>query len=204
MSRTVTAALISAMLMATAAMAEEAVPSADATVPAPAAIEPAAAPVPATVTPEPVPAVAAPAAASEAPVAESPAPVEAPPAVPAAAPVVHRIAPCEGGPYCVSTASHEEGRHVAPIRYSGSDAPAQQAMLRILSRTRDAQVVEVTPGYIRVEFHSAVMHFIDDLEMVFGNHQIQVRASRRVGLYDFGVNRSRVEDLRKAFEDIQP
>lgn len=129
------------------------------------------------------------------------------PAAPAAAmspSVVHRIAPCEGGPHCVSTESQEEGRHVAPIRYSGSDVPAQEAMLRILGGIGSAKVVEVSPGYIHAEFHSTIMRFVDDVEMVFGNHQIKLRSSSRIGYYDFGVNRDRVEALRKSFNDIQP
>lgn len=180
MYRTLSAALISGCLLATAAAAQDAATATAEAAPAPGTLE----------APAPSPSPSAPAApATEAAIA---------------APVVHRIAPCEGGPYCVSSTSYEEGRHIAPIRYGGSDAPAQQAMLRILSGMGEAKVVEVTPGYIHAVFPSLVPGLSDDLEMLFANHLIQVRSSRRTAVYDFGANRNRVEALRKAFEDIQP
>ncbi|TXH04563.1 MAG: DUF1499 domain-containing protein [Nevskiaceae bacterium] len=199
MYRTLSAALISGCLLATAAAAQDAATATAEAAPAPGTLEASA----------PSPSSAAPAVAPTPPALPDAAAAPAAPAAPAteaavAAPVVHRIAPCEGGPYCVSSTSYEEGRHIAPIRYGGSDAPAQQAMLRILSGMGEAKVVEVTPGYIHAAFPSLVPGLSDDLEMLFANHLIQVRSSRRTAVYDFGANRNRVEALRKAFEDIQP
>ena len=117
----------------------------------------------------------------------------------------HVIAPCDGGPHCVSSTSREEGRYAAPIRFNGSIAAAQAAMARIIGETKGGKVVEQTPGYLHAEFTSGVMHFVDDVEMLFGdNHLIQLRSSSRIGYYDFGANRDRVEALRKAFNQIQP
>lgn len=117
----------------------------------------------------------------------------------------HVIAACDGGPHCVSSTSREEGRYAAPIRFNGSAAAAQQAMARIIGTMKGGKVVTQEPGYLHAEFTSGIMRFTDDVEMVIGdNHRIQLRSSSRIGYYDFGVNRDRVEALRKAFGEIQP
>jgi uncharacterized protein (DUF1499 family) len=117
-----------------------------------------------------------------------------------------KLASCDGvGPHCVSSTSREAGRYVAPIRFSGSSAAAQQAMSKIVGGFVGAKIVEQSPGYIHAEFTSTLLRFVDDVELVFADSQpIQVRSSSRIGYYDFGANRARVEALRKAFGEVLP
>jgi Uncharacterized protein conserved in bacteria len=72
----------------------------------------------------------------------------------------------------------------------------------VLKAMDGASLVEVQPDYIHATFTSTIMRFVDDVEFQFpaGTHQIQVRSASRIGYYDFGVNRARVEKIRKAFE----
>ena len=62
-------------------------------------------------------------------------------------------------------------------------------------------MVVADENFLHVEFRSAVFGFVDDVEFLFddGNKVIHVRSASRVGYYDFGVNRRRVEELRKRF-----
>lgn len=60
-------------------------------------------------------------------------------------------------------------------------------------------VVTATDAYLHAECRSPILGFVDDLELSLRPReaQIQVRSASRVGYSDFGVNRRRVEDLRK-------
>lgn len=49
--------------------------------------------------------------------------------------------------------------------------------------------------------HSFLFRFRDDLECYFDAEEksIHLRSASRLGYYDFGVNRRRVDDIRKRF-----
>ena len=70
----------------------------------------------------------------------------------------------------------------------------REAVLR-LPRTR---IVSESDVYLHVECRSALLGFVDDLELHLReqNNLIAVRSASRRGYRDFGVNRKRVEQLR--------
>ncbi|MGH8460177.1 MAG: DUF1499 domain-containing protein [Stenotrophobium sp.] len=116
-----------------------------------------------------------------------------------------KLAFCESGPHCVSSETLNPARYIAPIIYNGSREAAQAAMVKIISGMNGAKIVTDEPGYIHAEFTTSIMHYVDDLEMVFPDEKtIQVRSSSRIGYYDYDTNRDRVEAIRKAFVAIQP
>jgi uncharacterized protein (DUF1499 family) len=53
--------------------------------------------------------------------------------------------------------------------------------------------------YLHVEFASAVFRFVDDVEFQMDEAQtlIHVRSAARVGYWDLGASRRRVEDVRR-------
>ena len=57
------------------------------------------------------------------------------------------------------------------------------------------------PGYLAVIFRSKVFGFVDEAEFAFDEKDgdINIRSEARIGLYDFGVNRSRLEKIREYF-----
>jgi uncharacterized protein (DUF1499 family) len=61
-----------------------------------------------------------------------------------------------------------------------------------------SHVVTEQEDYIHAEFASAVFGFVDDVEFIVdaAAHIIHVRSAARVGYFDLGVNRRRVEDIR--------
>jgi uncharacterized protein (DUF1499 family) len=110
-----------------------------------------------------------------------------------------RLAPCPGSPNCVSSQATDEQR-VEPLPYAGDAAPARARLLEVLNSMDRARVVQSTDDYVHVEFRSAVFGFVDDVEFYFSPPGIiQVRSASRIGYYDFGVNRERVETLRARF-----
>ena len=70
-------------------------------------------------------------------------------------------------------------------------------LLEILASEPRVRVVEQQERYLRAEFTSLVFRFVDDVEFLIGERQIDVRSASRIGHSDFGVNRKRIEHLRR-------
>jgi uncharacterized protein (DUF1499 family) len=62
-----------------------------------------------------------------------------------------------------------------------------------------ARIVEQRDDYLRVEFQTRVLKFTDDAEFWFdpAAGAIQVRSASRLGRGDLGVNRARIESIRR-------
>jgi uncharacterized protein (DUF1499 family) len=115
-----------------------------------------------------------------------------------------RLAPC-GGPHCVSSVDPDPERRVPPLVYTVSPSVAQKQLVAILKGMERTRVVANQHGYVRAEVESALLGFVDDVELLFGaGNRIDVRSSSRAGYYDFDVNRRRVEQIRAAFDRTQP
>jgi uncharacterized protein (DUF1499 family) len=88
-----------------------------------------------------------------------------------------------------------------PVRYQGSLEEAQERLLGVIRSFRQATVVQNDGIYLKVEFRSAIFSFVDDVEFEFDDaaKQIHFRSASRLGYYDFGVNRRRMESIRRQF-----
>jgi hypothetical protein len=94
---------------------------------------------------------------------------------------------------------------------SGSQGSAVASRLTerdVLARLRNiietmprTKIVQYTALYLRAEFKSAIFGFIDDVELLSGEEPgvIHIRSASRVGCWDLGVNRGRVERIREEF-----
>jgi len=103
------------------------------------------------------------------------------------------LAPCRRSPNCVSSQADPSDRehYVAPLKASMEDV---RTAVEALPRTR---VVLAHPNYLYAEFRSRLLGFVDDVEFFFDGAAVQVRSASRLGRRDFGVNRARIERLRK-------
>ena len=104
-----------------------------------------------------------------------------------------RLAPCKRTPNCVSSqADASDAEHyIAPLR--GTIEDVRRAVLS-LQRTR---IVRDEGNYLYAEFRSRLLGYVDDVEFFFDGTAIQVRSASRLGRRDFGVNRKRVEAIRR-------
>lgn len=109
---------------------------------------------------------------------------------------------CPDRPNCVSSMAENSRHHIPPIRYSSSKEAARTRLLDILYRLPRATVISAKPDYIHAVSETRMMRFKDDLEFLIDEDekQIQVRSAARTGYSDFGVNRRRVEKIRRLFE----
>ncbi len=60
------------------------------------------------------------------------------------------------------------------------------------------KIVNETDHYLAVEFTSAMWRFVDDAEFLLDDtaRAIHVRSASRMGRYDLGENRKRIEMIR--------
>lgn len=71
-----------------------------------------------------------------------------------------------------------------------------------MPRTR---IVKEDGVYLHAEVRSFLFRFVDDLEFLIDTEQslIHMRSASRTGYSDLGVNRRRVEHVRKAFAGLE-
>jgi len=106
-----------------------------------------------------------------------------------------RLAPPKRSPNCVSSQADPQDREhfVQPIAFGGS----MDQLKKILLEMQGASLVEEKPDYLYAEFRSRVLGFVDDVELLKQGGVVHVRSASRLGRRDFGVNRQRIEALRK-------
>ena len=88
-----------------------------------------------------------------------------------------------------------------PIRFQGSVEDARQRLLNIVQAFPRVTVVENSGNYLKLEVRSAIFSFVDDVEFEFDDvtKRIHFRSASRLGYYDFGVNRRRMETIIREF-----
>lgn len=87
---------------------------------------------------------------------------------------------------------------IEPLSVRGDGAAAMARLRNVLANWPGATIVEDRPDYLRVEFMSRWLRFVDDAEFWLdpASNVIQVRSASRIGRKDFGVNRARIEAIR--------
>jgi uncharacterized protein (DUF1499 family) len=115
---------------------------------------------------------------------------------------MRQLAPCPSSPNCVSTQAQDEGHAIAPFRYQKIRAEAKEALKAIIRTLPRTKLVEEDETYLHYEFTSLLLRFVDDVEFLFDDDAktIHFRSASRTGYGDLGVNRRRMEDLRKLIE----
>ena len=107
-----------------------------------------------------------------------------------------RLSPCRRSPNCVSSQADpaDKEHYVAPIPFKGDAIAAVRKAVESMPRAR---VISADSHYLYAEFRSALLGYVDDVEFHYDGSVIHVRSASRLGRRDFGVNRARVEELRK-------
>jgi uncharacterized protein (DUF1499 family) len=110
------------------------------------------------------------------------------------------FAACPATPNCVSSDAADAAHQIAPLQLAVAPATAWPAVREFVAGMPRTAIVTETGDYLHAECRSAMLGFVDDLELHLrpGAGIIAVRSASRTGRSDFGVNRSRVEDLRAA------
>jgi uncharacterized protein (DUF1499 family) len=115
---------------------------------------------------------------------------------------MRQLVPCPSSPNCVSTKAEDAGHAIAPFRYHKTRPEAKEALKAIVRSLPRTKLVEEDETYLHYEFTSLVLRFVDDVELLLDDEAktIHFRSASRTGRSDFGVNRRRMEDIRKLIE----
>lgn len=112
-----------------------------------------------------------------------------------------RLAPCKRTPNCVSSQAdpNDAEHYISPIACRGPCADAIRAAREAIESMPGSTVIRQAENYLYAEFRTRLMRYVDDLELVHDERAgvLHVRSASRLGRRDFGVNRKRVETLRR-------
>jgi uncharacterized protein (DUF1499 family) len=115
-----------------------------------------------------------------------------------------KLSPCPNSPNCVSSQAVDETHQMAPIPFDGDAHDALARLKAVLAAQPRTTVVSADGNYLHAECVSFLFRFVDDAEFLVDHDAkvIQFRSASRVGRSDLGVNRKRMEDIRKAFDSF--
>lgn len=110
---------------------------------------------------------------------------------------IGKLADCPKTPNCVCSQASSRARYIEPLQFTGPSAIAWDKLQQLIQTMPRATIRTRDERYMRAEFTSRIFRFVDDLEFLLEEGIIHVRSASRVGLSDLGVNRARVEDIRR-------
>ncbi|EPR37503.1 protein of unknown function DUF1499 [Desulfovibrio sp. X2] len=114
------------------------------------------------------------------------------------------LPPCPESPNCVSSQETRPERRVAPIAFACPAGEAAMALRKAVEATRGLLVVS-NEEELRAQYRSR-LGFVDDVRCIVdaSSGLIHIRSASRLGWWDLGVNRRRVERIRREFARIAP
>jgi uncharacterized protein (DUF1499 family) len=104
-------------------------------------------------------------------------------------------------PNCVSSQADpaDTQHYIEPIRFKGTVPEAIAAARKAVESMPRTAVIRQEGNYFYAEFRSRLLGFVDDVEFTYDEKAgvLHVRSASRLGRRDYGVNRERVEELRR-------
>ena len=109
-----------------------------------------------------------------------------------------KLRPCRDKPNCVTSEYHDDDQHyIHPIEL---DDNITIDILKQAINDTGGEIVQQQKLYLRATYNSKLFRFIDDLELRIDHNgsRVHLRSASRVGTHDLGVNRKRINGLKKA------
>jgi uncharacterized protein (DUF1499 family) len=116
------------------------------------------------------------------------------------------LKPCPSSPNCISTQADpgDNQHYLPPLSLNITKKDAMKKIIAIINSFERTKIVEKTNNYLRAEFKSKIMKYVDDVEFYIDekNKIIHFRSASRIGYSDLGVNRKRMEEIVKMFKNL--
>lgn len=111
------------------------------------------------------------------------------------------LKPCPDSPNCVSSQGTDKEHFVQPIPYHTNTNEALMKIKTIILALPRSRLISEKKESLHFEITSRFLHFVDDVDIIINDEEkiIDIRSASRTGYSDFGVNRKRVENIRKSF-----
>ena len=112
----------------------------------------------------------------------------------------NRLSPCPSSPNCVSSQSDDERHKIDPLQFTFTPVEAMTKLKKVVKGMKRTTVVRESTNYLHAEFRT-FLGFVDDVEFYIdeGQKVIHLRSASRVGYWDLGVNRKRIESICEEF-----
>ncbi len=112
-----------------------------------------------------------------------------------------RLTDCPSSPNCVCTQANDPSFQMEPIPFNGDLTSVKERLKTAIGSMPRSKITEETDNYIRAEFTTALMRYVDDVELLIDQDEkvIHFRSASRIGHSDLGANRKRMEQLVAAF-----
>lgn len=109
---------------------------------------------------------------------------------------------CPEKPNCVSSQASDK-HHIEPFKLTEDARPAFEKLRKVLALRTDTTLISSDDTTIRVEFRTP-LGFVDDGLFVLdsANGLIHIRSASRLGYWDLGKNRSRMEEIRQSLAGV--
>jgi len=109
---------------------------------------------------------------------------------------------CPDTPNCVSSLAKNPKHRVEPFKLNKDPETSWSIVKKTVVQLPRTKVVLADNSDIHAECRSMIFRFVDDLTLHLtpSNGIIHIRSASRVGYSDLGVNRRRVENLRKKLQ----
>jgi len=117
---------------------------------------------------------------------------------------IGQFAVCPETPNCVSTKNINTKNYISPIYYKGSLDSAKRFLLLAIKPIKSVSIKKELEQFIHIEVTSKIFGFVDDVEFYLNEPgTIHFRSASRLGYSDLGVNRERMETIRKTFQNLK-
>lgn len=112
------------------------------------------------------------------------------------------LPPCPESPNCVSSLA-DNARHAVPALQAGDTMEsARTALVTMLDNLPRVTWTQPDERRLHATFTTRLLRFTDDVGFyLHDDGRVEVRSASRVGYYDFGTNRRRVDTLRDTLRD---
>jgi uncharacterized protein (DUF1499 family) len=109
---------------------------------------------------------------------------------------------CPDTPNCVSSLAKNPKHQVEPFKLKKDSKTSWDVVRKTVGLLSRTNIVSADKSNIHAECRSIIFRFVDDLALHLSpsNGIIHIRSASRTGYSDLGVNRRRVENLRKKLQ----
>ncbi|MBA3014329.1 MAG: DUF1499 domain-containing protein [Desulfobulbaceae bacterium] len=109
---------------------------------------------------------------------------------------------CPSSPNCISSQA-VDSHFIEPFTQIGEARAGFDNSKAILGLRKDTIIVSATEIMIGVEFKTTLGFVDDGLFLLDGvNKMIHIRSASRVGYWDLGKNRRRMEEIRQDYQNL--
>ena len=118
-----------------------------------------------------------------------------------------KLTKCPDKLNCICTEFEADATHyIDPIDFTQSNSLDFLPRLKNIAREMGGSIQAETDNYLAFTFTSSIFRFVDDLEIRIDTDKkmIHMRSASRVGRSDRGVNKKRIEQLKKLFHSREP